>query len=499
MDSAVSPNPARQSVHIPKLKYRQSTYDVHSAETASIVSSKQSVPTIATSSAPPSEFCPSPRYPPSDISADPSSRRPSVASSFLAPPRTPDKKAKKKSFFSSLFAKEPSAQALADFEKHLKTQGTLKNGRITAVGMPGISSAKLPSTVPKVNSKWDGVPLSAKEIEKKELQASQPRLSMFGNRSSSDQSVNSNSTTSLRTAARRPSSKGTLSGASVYTTRSDGNRNQLAELYGWELAEYSENLEGTSSRPSTKGASIRSMPTPLTQSIATEPMHPPKIPQAYFDSAPAPTSTSHSGSLSPNPPTHSYSPTLTPRDESPETPNEPSPSPLTNLSSTESDARSHKVLKPPHDHIRTTVVEAPDSIDEVIIQSSGINVLPLPSVGKKRPKTPTESDGAFHTVTGSTLKEPKSILKKESAPSSHTISQQRPALDTLYTKTSVMDLTHQSPQWKAKLPFGFHESPGKGVDQTSERTTTPTPESGTLLQRRKSRLGIFRKEETTTT
>lgn len=48
----------------------------------------------------------------------------------------------------------------------MRKQTHIYKGKITAVGMTGVSSAKLPATVPKVNSKWDGVPQAVREKER---------------------------------------------------------------------------------------------------------------------------------------------------------------------------------------------------------------------------------------------------------------------------------------------------------------------------------------------
>ncbi|KAI9702025.1 MAG: hypothetical protein M1836_001369 [Candelina mexicana] len=71
------------------------------------------------------------------------------------------------SIFNFFALKEPSTQAFVDFQEQARRQAAAKNGRPTAVGLPGVSSAKLPPTVPKVNSKWDGVPETAKDKHKR--------------------------------------------------------------------------------------------------------------------------------------------------------------------------------------------------------------------------------------------------------------------------------------------------------------------------------------------
>src|SRR5437667_12252710 len=80
------------------------------------------------------------------------------------------RKSKKAShLLASLFIKEPSTQALADYRKsQLKSAGlSLTERKSATVTLPGVSTAKLPADVPKVNSKWDGIPSSVKKTKSK--------------------------------------------------------------------------------------------------------------------------------------------------------------------------------------------------------------------------------------------------------------------------------------------------------------------------------------------
>ncbi|KAF2498603.1 hypothetical protein BU16DRAFT_300122 [Lophium mytilinum] len=82
------------------------------------------------------------------------------------------KKEKKKgpSVFGFLTLKEPSQTALEQFAERTRQQaaekaGSQSTGRVNAVGLSGVSTQKLPPNVPKVNSKWDGIPESVKAKE----------------------------------------------------------------------------------------------------------------------------------------------------------------------------------------------------------------------------------------------------------------------------------------------------------------------------------------------
>lgn len=75
---------------------------------------------------------------------------------------------KKNSFFSGLFTKEPTLAALAQVEADL----VAKHGEATPQSVPHVSSRKMPEHVPKVNSKWDGVPEAIKLREREEKRRS---------------------------------------------------------------------------------------------------------------------------------------------------------------------------------------------------------------------------------------------------------------------------------------------------------------------------------------
>lgn len=97
---------------------------------------------------------------------------------------TPSIKAKKKgaAVLGFLSIKEPSASALEQFAEQQRKQAAEKSnasGRKVPVGMSGVSSQKLPANVPKVNSKWDGLPETASRSSKdtKRDDASSRRIS----------------------------------------------------------------------------------------------------------------------------------------------------------------------------------------------------------------------------------------------------------------------------------------------------------------------------------
>lgn len=118
-------------------------------------------------------------------------RRSSISQSLTqdAGHGTPTKGQKKKkgnSMFGFLTLKEPSQSALEQFAEKQRKQAAEKGGKVSAVGIPSVSMQKLPPTVPKVNSKWDGIPesLKAKEAAQKKrenfLNSERAKLKSFG-------------------------------------------------------------------------------------------------------------------------------------------------------------------------------------------------------------------------------------------------------------------------------------------------------------------------------
>ena len=79
------------------------------------------------------------------------------------------KSQKKKPSMIGLFrTQEPSSLALREYEQMLKKQQNKGKGKLSAVGMPMTAAAKLPAHVPKVNSKWDGLPAKNNRDKAKE-------------------------------------------------------------------------------------------------------------------------------------------------------------------------------------------------------------------------------------------------------------------------------------------------------------------------------------------
>lgn len=118
------------------------------------------------------------------------------------------KKKKKRGMLGFLTLKEPSTSAWAEFAEAEKLKAKQKGIDTSEKGIPGVSTQKLPDYVPKVNSKWDGLPDSAK---RKSMD------SKLGSRAHRD-SVLSSSTRQSEWSAIT-----SLSAGSIDTTRRIGN------------------------------------------------------------------------------------------------------------------------------------------------------------------------------------------------------------------------------------------------------------------------------------
>ena len=164
---------------VPKLRYRnapsplspfavhRNSSDVSQASSSPLPPQSPSAPSISSSTLSPTSAQFSPFYAASISTASISS------GSLTAPPspytksarQTKSKAAKDKmaSLLGFFTIKEPSQQAWVDYQASIKKQQTNHRSRSPNVGVPMVSSAKLPSHVPAVNSKWDGVPEGTKE------------------------------------------------------------------------------------------------------------------------------------------------------------------------------------------------------------------------------------------------------------------------------------------------------------------------------------------------
>ncbi|KAL9045997.1 MAG: hypothetical protein Q9214_001062 [Letrouitia sp. 1 TL-2023] len=361
--------------HIPRLAYRNAcsiaSISRNSLSTIEIESSAVTASTAATLP-PPSTFTASPqssRFPAGASSLDDGSDRCFSSSTSSLAPKSPALTKKKGSFLKFFTVKEPSTQAFEAYQEQMRKRGTTQSGRVIAVGLPGVSSAKLPPTVPKVNSKWDGTPQAVKDKgnHRNSLLQRQSISSSANRPIHTSKSTTSNKTTSSTTSDIRINGK-------LRYNNSSGN---LSDMYGWEAAAPSSRSSVKSfllEPPKTNSSSTAG--TPLSDVSSFFPPQPPSIPDAYLKSSAFSAST-------PPPLEHGNngpSPAQTLSEPSPITPSTPDvawplPMPL-----------SHSSNAP--DTIKTTIIDVPSqpASDQVLLSSSGIHILGPPASAKRRLK-----------------------------------------------------------------------------------------------------------------
>ncbi len=365
-------------------------------------------------------------------------------------------------------------------------------GRVTAVGMPGVSSAKLPAKVPKVNSKWDGVPQTLKEKDKEKdkhhdaARQSMPGVSRQLGTSRSDGS--DHRATSTADSSKKRLSRGTLGGMSTQS----GSSNYLAELYGWETISSHSGSSTINFSAEHRPSTARSAP-PLQQDSSFPP-HLSRPPAIHFPSTdlslPSPIG-------SPDPPSLSYSPMLTPYDSLPATPDAP---PLF-LSPT-----SPKSEASPQDNTKATTLEVLGSTEEVIVKSAGVNILGPPAAAKRKPKpTPLQPREQRPNTSGADFQSSCMICKEPPVPKDTPST--CPPLASYFPSSMPTPLPSRMParrnSTRERLGLGMSlknqiaapwQSPEQPTDINSkgERIIKPTPESGKSL-RRKSRMTLFKK------
>ena len=289
---------------------------------------------------------------------------------------------KKSSIFGGFFAtKEPTQLAL----NQVAAQLTAQHGSTMPGKVPHVSSERMPDYVPKVNSKWDGVPDAVKQRDKKEKdrQKALTRQSTASNISRA-RSVESSERKGRHLRSARSSSRErsrSSRGRSMISHHSDPRSpnphkfyaqsvNSSGDLAAQHRADDNQD-SSTSYSQSLKSPSTTSLPN-ITTSLHEDIPPPPAVPAAYRSTTS--TRTRHSmfsGSsrasktsqpsldTAPPPeaiPEHTSSPVATPRTGSPVTP----------------------LTQQAHEHFSNVRSSFVSSQDRVSLDSSGPNVLPLP-------------------------------------------------------------------------------------------------------------------------
>ncbi|MCJ1254391.1 hypothetical protein MMC24_002206 [Lignoscripta atroalba] len=475
VDATSDQQQTRPQPYRPKLLYRNAT--THSSSHSSsgsicTVSTTSTTPTISTVPTSPSQsdYCPSISSPgaPTDTTNVLKPQSPPSANS-------PSKNSKKKisSFFSFLSVKEPSKQAWLDYQEELRKQSASDNRRVTAVGLPMVSSAKLPTTVPKVNSKWDGVPETVKEREKNKKHASHQKTSSGKPINTAMPRVCNLSRSSSRS-TKRNRGRCSIFSTSARTTYSANDS---------ELAGDVANTRTSSAPADSSCVHTRPQPTtsPLegTSVLLADTPEPPNIPdEDRKESQTDP-------GLPLDPPSLSGSPALTPAEPPPITPSRSSPcTPITSVPRSDSKMFAKE---------RQDTIIGKSSFEQVTIHSAGTNILGPPTSARRKPKTrPSLAGEAQEVLLPEEINHPRSILKRENTPRK-TQTPERPPLSSYFpyadhdTMETSNDIKSKSPldlalKSRPVGPWDFHDRHEE--EGHNERALTPTPRGARNLLRR---------------
>ena len=478
--------------HIPRLAYRNPSLEPLSPSQRSFITvgTESSAATTSTtpSSPPPSTFSHSPRssfFPTENLSSSSyhglTERSDPLASSLLSPRPTPKKKS---SIFKFFTVKEPSTQAFEDYQEQMRKRGITQTGRANTVGLPGVSSAKLPPTVPKVNSKWDGVPAALKE-RGKGMEG--------GHRLSTSSSANRPVYTSRSTGSTMTTSTTSSTGSDIRTNgrlRLDDSSGNLSDLYGWEAG------------PPPSSNSAKDIALEVKKSQASDrtlgdqssffPTQPPPIPSTYRD---------HLNSTPPplDSPSIRSSPAFTAAEPfTPITPNIPSFDLL--LSSSRPNQNAEEVIA-----TSTIETKSQSANEHVLLASSGINILGPPASARRRPKpAPLQAGEAGQSrslpdlSSESTPPQPDSVLKKHAfiPPSPNwPLRPPIPAEFELQRRNSARERLGLGMTLKNSSTPSWHEGMIMVEDShlaNAGNSLTSTP-GGTLKLRRMPRMSLFNK------
>jgi len=374
-------------------------------------------------------------------------------------------KKKSSSIFGFLKTKEPSTQAWLEYQESIRKQQAGQNGRVSAVGMPMVSSAKLPSTVPKVNSKWDGVPEAVAQREKERKAAKRE---------------------SHQTQAKLLSDAMTGSLGKTRSRSSSWSRGKA--LYGLST-ENSVSSFGT--QPITSGSAASSTPDLVWTPASMEPN----------DFASMLGHSTKSGSSTPLSEVSSFNPYLpdargsqecykrSRSEDQPELPMLPfANNPLTVRSTTEPLPSTPQHMRTIHNSAFLTPVSVASTIStdiqtttlnvlspkQVLLKSSGVNVLGPPVRPQRKAKaSPFPTDEAQTTPVPSPQ---SSILKKDST-HQRLYGPIRPSMSS-YSISTQSETTASRNSSKNRLVAPW-ESPGSPAILApcidAERLPTPTP------------------------
>ncbi|MCJ1477025.1 hypothetical protein MMC13_005696 [Lambiella insularis] len=476
---------SRPLPHMPKLLYR------HSASCPTTPTSHNSMLAMSTSisgttlapTLSPSEHTPFPETPWLASSANPAS--PSANASNGAqrlPNRSVEPLPKKKgsSLLNFLTVKEPSTHAWLEYQANLQKHRSTQHGRVSAVGMPMVSSAKLPASVPKVNSKWDGVPDAviqrekAKKARRSSAQphAKQPNNFLLGSRNRS------------RSMPRDPERRTPPQRAAEFTGNPGASRAVSNSTTSFkDDVPWTPSSTGSKDFASILDDSLKSAPdTPLSDISLSIPdisestdrrealvYRNPDLGHAELLELPK-LAVSHTNMrmdpLLATPCPGTFSPTSTLQ--------------CSNLATSTHQSR-----------IQTTVVALPPKDEQVLFQSRGMNILGPPSSARRRPK-----NLAFPADEAQEMQlpdDPPSILRKDAGPrEAHEPT--RPPLSSYFataTPSSTRD-RRTDPTIHAMAPWDFPDSHTVIAECNDTGKTPAAPPQGSKISHRISKLSFLK-------
>jgi hypothetical protein len=322
-----------------------------------------------------------------------SERLPKVSKPLVSPTTQ-----KKKSLFGGLFVtKEPTGVALERFAAHLEAQ----HGELSARAIPGVSSAKLPEHVRKVNAKWDGVPAALKERERLQKERAHATKKQSLAPSVRSKSAKGSRDANARSSDRRPplQKRSSASTLSSFDSRGRNGRPRQSQFSSSDdVRSLSKTLSSdTDSGRLAKAASIgpQSLRTPsgsslpqITAFFPNDIPDPPTVPKRYKSkrsthtvSTQRTTSTNwtrydHADALADLAidmvPEHTSSPISTPLDRSPVTPS--------------------SMLKSPSSSGPSILPVSSNRSEEAVFVSSGADVIGPPATATVKRKTKASRD-----------------------------------------------------------------------------------------------------------
>ena len=155
--------------------------------------------------------------------------------------------------------KDPSIAAMEELAQNHKKQSNSKGGRNLPLGMPVTSSQKLPDSVPRVNSKWDGLPHQA-VVKNKESPIR--RDSGFSSRIPFRLQTHSVATSTNKSSAYSEPTDSPLASSNVLPDDDDNKRREFPWPPPWATKNYSTTTPSssantaTTSSPSTYGSPL---------------------------------------------------------------------------------------------------------------------------------------------------------------------------------------------------------------------------------------------------